>query len=82
MIHSGALDAIVIATPHYQHVSLGMEALDAGLPLMVEKPIAAHKADAELDCQGQGKKGLGFCRHVSATRRTSLPQDQGIDRIR
>ena len=47
MIHSGALDAIVIATPHYQHVSLGMEALDAGLHVMVEKPIAAHKADAE-----------------------------------
>ena len=47
MIQSGALDAIVIATPHYQHVSLGMEALDAGLHVMVEKPIAAHKADAE-----------------------------------
>ena len=61
MIHSGALDAIVIATPHYQHVSLGMEALDAGLHVMVEKPIAAHKADAErLIAKAKEKKDLVF----------------------
>ena len=59
MIHSGALDAIVIATPHYQHVTLGMEALDAGLHVMVEKPIAAHKADAErLIAKAKEKKDL------------------------
>ena len=61
MIQSGALDAIVIATPHYQHVSLGMEALDAGLHVMVEKPIAAHKADAErLIAKAKEKKDLVF----------------------
>jgi predicted dehydrogenase len=47
LIQSGAADAIVIATPHYQHTSLGIAALRAGLHLMVEKPISAHKADAE-----------------------------------
>jgi len=61
MIKSGLIDAIVVATPHYQHVSLGMEALDAGLHLMVGKPIAAHKADAErLISKAKEKKDLIF----------------------
>ncbi|MFM9078724.1 MAG: Gfo/Idh/MocA family protein, partial [Opitutaceae bacterium] len=34
-------------TPHFLHTSLGIEALKAGLHVMVEKPISAHKADAE-----------------------------------
>lgn len=52
LIASGAVDAVLIATPHYDHAPLGMAALDAGLHVMVEKPIAAHKADAErlLNC--------------------------------
>jgi predicted dehydrogenase len=47
MIASGAVDAVVIATPHYQHTTLGIAALERGLHIMVEKPISAHKADAE-----------------------------------
>lgn len=46
LIRSGTLDAVLIATPHYQHTSLGIAALEAGLHVMVEKPISAHKADA------------------------------------
>ncbi|HEX7654469.1 MAG TPA: Gfo/Idh/MocA family oxidoreductase, partial [Verrucomicrobiae bacterium] len=44
---SGSIDAVLIATPHYDHTTLGIEALEAGLHVMVEKPISAHKADAE-----------------------------------
>lgn len=47
MLKSGEVDAVVIATPHYQHVTIGIAALEAGLHIMVEKPVAAHKADAE-----------------------------------
>ena len=47
MIASGEIDALVIATPHYLHTTIGMEALKKGLHIMVEKPISAHKADAE-----------------------------------
>jgi predicted dehydrogenase len=46
LLASGAVDAVVIATPHYSHTALGIEALDAGLHVLVEKPISAHKADA------------------------------------
>jgi len=47
LLGSGLVDAVIIATPHYQHTTLGIAALKSGLHLMVEKPISAHKADAE-----------------------------------
>lgn len=47
LIRSGLVDAVIVATPHYQHTTLGIAALKAGVHVMVEKPISAHKADAE-----------------------------------
>jgi predicted dehydrogenase len=47
MFGSGLIDAVLIATPHYQHLELGVDAFAHDLHLLVEKPIAAHKADAE-----------------------------------
>ncbi len=47
LIASKMCDAVIIATPHYQHTSIGIAAFEAGLHVMVEKPISAHKADAE-----------------------------------
>lgn len=36
------LDAILIATPHYDHPSLAISALQRGIHVLVEKPIAVH----------------------------------------
>jgi predicted dehydrogenase len=47
LIRSGLVDAVIIATPHYQHTTLGIAAIQQGVHAMVEKPISAHKADAE-----------------------------------
>lgn len=47
MIRSGKIDAILIATPHYDHTTIGIAALKAGLHVLVEKPISVHKADCE-----------------------------------
>jgi predicted dehydrogenase len=47
LIGSGLIDALLIATPHYSHTSIGIAALEAGLHVLVEKPISVHKADAE-----------------------------------
>ncbi len=47
LIKSGDVDAVIIATPHFQHTTLGIAALNAGVHAMVEKPISSHKADAE-----------------------------------
>lgn len=47
LIKSGKVDAVLVATPHYDHTTIGIAALKAGLHVMVEKPISVHKADAE-----------------------------------
>src|SRR4051812_46436733 len=47
MIRSGKIDAIVVATPHFLHTTIGIDALKNGLHTMIEKPISAQKADAE-----------------------------------
>jgi predicted dehydrogenase len=47
LIRSGAVDAVLIATPHYSHTAIGIDALRHGLHVLVEKPISVHKADAE-----------------------------------
>lgn len=47
MIALGAVDAVLVATPHYSHTTIGIAALRAGLHVMVEKPVSVHLADAE-----------------------------------
>jgi predicted dehydrogenase len=46
LFRSGAIDAVLIATPHYDHTTVGIAALKAGLHVLVEKPISVHVADA------------------------------------
>ncbi len=46
MYDSGEIDAVIIATPHYDHPHLTISAFNTGLHVLVEKPIAVHKADA------------------------------------
>jgi len=47
LVRSGAVDAVLIATPHYFHTTVGVDALEQGLHVLVEKPISVHKGDAE-----------------------------------
>jgi predicted dehydrogenase len=47
MFQKAGIDAVVIATPHYDHTPLTIAALKAGIHVLCEKPIAVHKADAE-----------------------------------
>ena len=47
LIESGLADAVLIALPTMLHAPLGIQALEAGLHLMMEKPLACHKAEGE-----------------------------------
>ncbi len=47
LIRSGEVDAVLIATPHYGHTTIGIDALQQNLHVLVEKPISVHKADCE-----------------------------------
>jgi predicted dehydrogenase len=61
LIRSGEVDAVLIATPHYSHTSIGIDALEHGLHVLVEKPISVHKSDCEkLLAAHQGRAGQVF----------------------
>lgn len=60
MIRSGKIDAIHIATPHPFHCALGCEALEAGLHVMMEKPLAVHKEECEKLIAAYGDKSTVF----------------------
>ncbi|MGE9294804.1 MAG: Gfo/Idh/MocA family protein [Puniceicoccales bacterium] len=60
MINSGEVDAVLIATPHYDHTTLGIAALQAGLHTLVEKPISVHKADCERLIAAHTNKDVVF----------------------
>jgi len=47
LIRSGAVDAVLVATPHYSHTTIGIDALKRGLHVLMEKPISVHKRDCE-----------------------------------
>lgn len=47
MIASGDIDAVLIACPHYQHPQFAMEAFDAGVHVLCEKPIAVTAKAAQ-----------------------------------
>ena len=42
LIKSGACEAVLICTPHYQHPTLAVEAFEAGLHVLCEKPAGVY----------------------------------------
>jgi predicted dehydrogenase len=46
MIHECDLDAVVVSTPHHLHAAPTIAALERGLHVLVEKPLAIHGDDA------------------------------------
>jgi predicted dehydrogenase len=55
---AAAYDLVVVTTPNRHHVPLARAALTAGLPVVVDKPIAATAADARSLAALAGERGL------------------------
>ena len=62
MIAQGGLQAIVILTPNAEHLPMTMEALDAGLHVLCEKPLARNAAQARQMCERAEAQGV---RHMT-----------------
>jgi len=83
LIADPGVDAVVIASPDSTHAELAIVCLDAGKPVMLEKPLAASVNDAErvLDAEMERKSRavqLGFMREFDpAHRRVRDVVDRG-----
>jgi predicted dehydrogenase len=54
----GAVDAVILATPPATHAPLGLEAMGAGMHVMVEKPLATTPEDARRLIETAERNGL------------------------
>ncbi len=46
LLEKGGVDGVVIATPHYDHTPIAIDAMKRGVHVLTEKPIAVHTQDA------------------------------------
>ncbi|HRP08913.1 MAG TPA: Gfo/Idh/MocA family oxidoreductase [Gemmatimonadales bacterium] len=53
-----SVDAVVIASPAPTHAALALQAIAAGIPVLVEKPFALTVADAEAMAEAADKAGV------------------------
>lgn len=56
LLQSGAIDAVYLATPNWDHVDLAIRTLDAGIHLLLEKPMATTVVDCQriIDASERG----------------------------
>ena len=47
LLQSGEIDAVYLATPNFDHVALAVQTLDAGVHLLLEKPMAVSVAECK-----------------------------------
>jgi predicted dehydrogenase len=56
----GTVDAVTIAVPTIAHADVAVECIDAGLSVLVEKPIAATLAEADRIVDAAARKGVSL----------------------
>ncbi len=54
---SPRLDLVVVAAPNRAHARLGLAALEASLPVVIDKPLASSSTDAERLIAAAGRAG-------------------------
>ncbi|WP_422424521.1 Gfo/Idh/MocA family protein [Bacillus sp. PSXD-155] len=57
LINCEELDAVSVCTPNHLHASISIAALQAGIHVLCEKPMATSKADAEMMIGAAEKSG-------------------------
>jgi predicted dehydrogenase len=57
LLQAGGVDALIISTPNYLHAPETLAALEAGVHVMVEKPMAMNAVEAETMLAASRKTG-------------------------
>ena len=57
LLRSGEIDAVYLATPNFDHVGLAVQTLEAGVHLLLEKPMAVSVEECERIIAASEKSG-------------------------
>lgn len=60
LITSGLVDAVIIATPHYFHPTIGIDAFENGLHVLTEKPVGVYTKNVRELNEVARKSGKAF----------------------
>ncbi len=60
LLDAGVVDAVVIATPHWQHPDIAVAAFERGVHVMCEKPLAVTASGADRMIEAQRRSGCRF----------------------
>ena len=60
LITSGLVDAVIIATPHYFHPTIGIDAFENGLHVLTEKPVGVYTKNVRELNEAARKSGKAF----------------------
>lgn len=60
LLDSGLVDAILVATPHYFHPPIAIAAMERGIPVISEKPMAVTVSGAEAMIKTAQRTGVIF----------------------
>ena len=52
MLDEAEMDGVIIATPHFDHPDMALNAFERGIHVLVEKPIAVHVKEAQRMIDG------------------------------
>lgn len=66
-VHAGGVDAIYIATPPAQHLPHALACIEAGIPVLIEKPFALDASEARTIAAAARNAGI-FCMEGMWTR--------------
>ncbi len=56
LLDSGAVDAVIIAVPHYDHTPIAIQAFEKGVHVLCEKPVAVTKSLAQKMIDAHAKR--------------------------
>ncbi len=59
--HAAQHDLVVISTPNRTHVPLALAAIEAGIPVIVDKPFAPTSSDAQRVIDAARMRGVWIC---------------------
>jgi UDP-N-acetyl-2-amino-2-deoxyglucuronate dehydrogenase len=60
MVRTGQLDAIAISTPHYMHFPMALEAIEAGISVLLDKPMTVNTKEADELIRRASERGIAL----------------------